>query len=430
MTGQSLGALPDYVRNSNAVVSGFSAAMMLEEPPAGWDRAFTAIVIAATFAAVVVTTWSWPWARRLAALALVAVLAFTAYKQGFVRHDSIHMAILVPTLLAPWVAFRWDGAVRVASLVAIAAIAVAYFPLVDKSFGQVVDPLAKADAARGDLQGLLFPGTRSDALDSARAENTEDYELDDESLAAVGDEPVTVYPWETSLVWTYDLNWKPLPVFQSYTAYTHELDELNANALESAEGPQRVLRHVQADGLSVDGRFGPYEAPATTLAMLCNFEALRTTAEYQVLGRAPDRCGEPEPIESVEVNYGQWAPVPRAPSEDEAVTAVVHGLEPVDRERLRTVLYRGLLRAVVFDDFRSWRVIPDTIEGMPILVSAPKAVDFPKPFELAPDTEQLHFTLEPGIGSAAGPLTIEFFALPVEPMDGGDIARGATDGDG
>jgi hypothetical protein len=98
---------------------------------------------------------------------------------------------------------------------------------------------------------------------------------------------------------------------------------------------------------------------------------------------------------------------------------VVHGLEPVSREKLRTLLYRGLLRTVVFDDHRPWRVIPDTIEGMPILVDAPEGVDFPAPFELAPDTARLHFTIEPGVGDATGPLTVEFLSLPVERMDEG-----------
>jgi hypothetical protein len=225
------------------------------------------------------------------------------------------------------------------------------------------------------------------------------------------------------MAWTYDLNWKPLPVFQNYTAYTHELDELNADALESPDGPQRVLRHDdEVDGASIDSRYGPYEAPATTLAMLCNFEALRTTSDHQVLGRVPNRCGEPRPLESLEVGYGQWVEIPEPPSEGEAVVAIVRGLEPVSRERLRTLVYRGLLRAVIFDDHTSWRIIPDTIEGMPIIVSAPEGVDFPSPFALAPETRQLHFWLEPGLGDASGPLSIEFLALPVDRADAGEVA--------
>jgi hypothetical protein len=149
--------------------------------------------------------------------------------------------------------------------------------------------------------------------------------------------------------------------------------------------------------------------------MLCNFEARRTTSEYQVLDRIPDRCGTPRALESVDAQYGQWVDVPRAPADNEAVVAVVEGLEPTSRERLRTMLYRGLLRTVVFDDNRPWRVIPDTAEGMPLLVRAPRGVDFPPPFELAPDLDQLHFTIESGFSGATGPLSVEFQALPVRP---------------
>ena len=411
VTGQPLAALPDYVRHSNEVVSGFASAMMLEDPPAAWDRVFMAVAVAAAFAAVAIVSWSWPLTRRIGALALVAVLAFTAFKQGFVRHDDVHMRILVPALLAPWVAFVWRGGMRAAAAAAIAAIAIAYFPVAGESLGDIADPLDRAEAARDDVGSLLIASERRDVLDAARERTAHQYDVDDATLEAVGDAEVAVYPWETTLAWTYDLNWRPLPVFQSYTAYTRELDELNAESLRSAEGPERLLRHVQS---SVDGRYGPYEAPATTLAMLCNFEALHTTAEYQVLGRVPDRCGEPRTLESVEAPYGQSVEVPEAPANDEAVIAVVEGLGPSSRERLRTALYRGLIRTVVFDDYVPWRLIPDTADGVPLLVSAPRGVDFPRPFQLAPDLRQLLLKIESGFANVADPLTIEFQALPVK----------------
>lgn len=420
VTGQPLGALPDYVRSSNEVVSGYAAAMMLEEPAAGWDWVFTAVAVAAAVTAVVVMSRSWPIPRRIAAVVLVALLAFTTFKQGFVRHDFGHMRVLVPILLAPWVAFAWHGRTRLAAAAAILVIVVAYFPLTDDTVDRVADPIQNAEQARDDVGALLIPSERRATLAAAREETLQEYQVDDATLEAVGDEPVAVYPWETAMVWAYDLNWRPLPVFQSYTAYTHHLDELNADAMRAPDGPQRVLRHAP-NGLSIDGRYQPYEAPDTSLAMLCNFRTLRTTAAYQVLGRVPDRCGELRPLEAVAAPYGQWVRVPRPPSRDEAVVAVIDGLEPTNRERLLTMLYRDLEHQVVFDDNRQWRLLPDTAQGQPLLLAAPKGSDFPEPFDLAPDLRVVKFLKEEGFTGDLPPLTIEFMALPVEPAPAGDV---------
>ena len=55
---------------------------------------------------------------------------------------------------------------------------------------------------------------------------------------------VGVDEYETSLAWGYGLDWRPVPVFQRFVAYTAHADEGNARRLESdAHAPERVLRH-------------------------------------------------------------------------------------------------------------------------------------------------------------------------------------------
>ena len=98
-----------------------------------------------------------------------------------------------------------------------------------------------------------------------------------------------------------------LPVFQDYQAYTAELDLQNAEALASADGPQRILRHLGFTGgpAAIDNRYPSFDSPATTRAMLCNFRSLRTTARYQVLGRNEDRCSASPELGSIAVGYGR-----------------------------------------------------------------------------------------------------------------------------
>lgn len=82
-------------------------------------------------------------------------------------------------------------------------------------------------------------------------------------------------------------HWHPLPVIQSYLAYTSQLDRLNARALGAPNGPMMILRHrgaVAGSIGSIDWRFPGWESPAAMRAMLCRYRPVRTTAHWAVAG--------------------------------------------------------------------------------------------------------------------------------------------------
>ena len=190
---------------------------------------------------------------------------------------------------------------------------------------------------------------------------------------------------------------------------------------ESPGGPARILRHLQMENVSVDNRYGPWETPETSLAMLCNFESLTTTARYQVLGRVPDRCGEPRPIGSVQAGYDEPIEVPRA-SRGHVVVATVEGIEPTGAERLRALLYRGLQRGVTFEGERTYRIVPATAEDAPLIVNSSPGADLPAPFGLAPQTRTIMFHIEPGFGDSSE-LDVELFSLLVARAPGGGASE-------
>jgi len=192
------------------------------------------------------------------------------------------------------------------------------------------------------------------------------------------------------VAWVYDLDWSPLPVFQNYSAYTAELDQLNADRIASDQGPERILRQNPAQGLSqyptrtIDRRYPAWDPPAQALATLCNFAPLQTTGHWQLLGRVPDRCGVPELLDSVESSYGESVPVPQAPR-GEVVLVRIHGAEVDGLESLRSLLYRAKFRYAVVDGERTYRLVPGTaadglllngdaqVTGTGLLAQAPQA---------------------------------------------------------
>ena len=74
-------------------------------------------------------------------------------------------------------------------------------------------------------------------------------------LDALAGKTVAIEPWEITIAWAYELDWKPLPVFQNYQDYTQKLDRLNAATAEDAEnGPQALLRQMPAGTVPGGGR--------------------------------------------------------------------------------------------------------------------------------------------------------------------------------
>jgi hypothetical protein len=414
LCGQGVSNVDDFVRSAFQIISGYSAAMGVEAGAVEWDWIAAVVIVAIVVAATAWTTRATPRRTRIASLALVAALCLVSVKQGFVRHDVGHILTFVAALAAPLLALRWTAGDRFAAATALIAISLLAAPLTGRAERQVYRPLAAARDGFDQLRIGIDSGRRTALAEAEKAAARAEYAIDPKTLAILERGSVHVFPWETSVVWAYDLNWEPLPVFQAYQAYTPALDQLNADALTGTDGPQLVLRHLTLRGTatdSIDGRYQPYDSPATTRAMLCNFRAARTTERYQVLERRPDRCGPEIPVKTVTGAHNEPIQVP-AVGPDEVLFARLDGLEPSGIGKLRPVLYKDVRRLIGLDDHVYRLVAPPAVNG--ILISAPPSSDFPAPFALAPNPATITLGKEDGFGSGPDAFTVEFFKVRIE----------------
>lgn len=410
--GQGLGNIDDYVRSSFQVVSGYSEAMQVDTSPASWDWWAALLVGLASIGATALATRGWPWARRAAALAIVALLVFALEKYGFVRHDGGHVGAYFAGLAAVWVGLQWRGIARLAPCVATALIVLAYAGVSNELDNGLFRPRLAID----QLRTLLVPGERAEAREAGRSAMQSAYAVDPRIIDRIGDAPVDARPWEIGLIWAYDLDWRPLPLIQDYQAYTPELDRLDAEALASADGPEFLLRHQgygESPLIGLDGRLTSFDSPQATLVMLCRFRPQLTTARYQLLSRGSDRCGEPRRLGTVTASYGEPVSVPAAGS-GEAVFARIDGAGPTGVEQLRTLAYRAAIRHMTFDAGRV--LLPPRNATSGLVLSIPDRADFPAPFGVAPDARTIAIDSEGGFATSDGPLEIEFFAVPIRPL--------------
>ncbi len=408
LTGQPAAAIGDYLRSSIEIISGYTQAMTFEQPDGTWQF-YGAAILAAVGLTIVARGDSCRTRRpRLALTALWAVLAFTAFKSGFVRHDGGHASIYFASMLGGLAVLPLAHLQRATTGLVLLIAALALLGARDGDPRDYVAPTTQARAFFEQAAVLVDPSTTNEHIVEARDRLIAGTNLDAESRAQLDGHSVHIEPYETNIAYAYRLRWRPLPVFQSYSAYTKHLDDRNAAAFASAHGPERVLRHAVS---AVDGRNTAWESPAAARAMLCHFRAVSTNAVWQVLARAPDRCGAPRPIGESRSRFGASVPIPPAPDRHSAIYAVLEGVDVRGSERLVNVLYRAWQRTATLDGARRFRLVPGTARNG-LLLRVPPAADFAAPFALDQAAEQLSVTR--GTGSQpGGVIRVRWYAFTV-----------------
>ncbi len=407
--GQGIDDVGPYLSSSLDVISGYTSGARLDWEVRAYDYWLGPVLVATVGALTWIATRGMDAKRRGAIGAIFAVVAYTGAKGGYISHDPYHMAVFYTTLLGMCLVLVWPpgAAVRWLTVAAAAAMIAAAFTTRVPGY-PLSNPVENLVSGADTVARLVDSGRLEQAISDARAGAIAAYGLDPRTLALLEGRPVHIDPSETAVVWAHDLDWRPLPVFQPYVAWNASLDQRNADAVASAaSGPRRILRQ-NIDAL---GRFPGYESPAAMLAMLCNFRALHTTDQWQVLGRVANRCGEPRALASARATYGAPIAIPPTPR-GTVVFGRVTGVEDDGLRALASTLAWPEIRQVRFDGGRAWNFVTGTAEDG-LIFGAPPEIDFPEPFALAPNAAEVTFLLD---GQAAGDeITVDFYAMPVRP---------------
>lgn len=274
-SGQSLTGLPNYFIAQQPIISGYSDAMSSSGPT---DEAVVFVSVACL---LIIALWSSKGRAPWFVLGSVALIFFLAFKAGFVRHDA-HAAVALYGLLflgffiALWAPGRFP-------LVALMAAAVACVLITSRYTDRTAATMASAftESVASSIRGLH-------ARISNPALFSEHLAVANERIRVAMPLPRTegsadIYPIDLSALFANDIHWAPRPVFQSYSAYTPKLAELNRQHLETA-GPDRVFFRSSP----VDGRLSSLEDGASWLPLLGRYRATGFAREFAVLDRRAD----------------------------------------------------------------------------------------------------------------------------------------------
>jgi hypothetical protein len=230
------------------------------------------------------------------------------------------------------------------------------------------------------------PSQRHNLIAAGRAEIKATQPIPPQLLEDLRGHTVSVYPSEIALAWAYRLNWRPIPVLQSYAAYTASLDRLDADFLASSRAPDRIL--LQGPAQSIDGRVLAFDQGMTTRSILCRYQQLRASSNAMALGRGPDRCSSEKLILTEVADWGKAVPVPAPPSPHSLVSVRVYGAGIAGLERLVGLLWRPPPRFVSLNGGPAQRFITGTAtDGLPLRASP--GLDYQAPFNLVPQAKTI-----------------------------------------
>lgn len=414
LAGQSLGDIPDFVRHSIQISSGYSSAMLRSTEVAPWKVTAATLGAISISVALVVVAWLAPYRDRRgrwAGTLLVALAAFAIYKEGVVRVDAGHLTVYFANACVLWIAVGFSPGrcwfiPAVALLVFLASI-----PLRPAGTEHNLNPFDNLHYAFDQARNLASPGRRAAVMEDGRRGLKATYALEPGALAAVRGHTVAVEPWEAGAAWAYRLDWLPQPIFQNYSAYTPALDRLNAATIESPDGPERLLRenaqvvNAEFPTPDIDNRFLGWDPPEQARAVLCNFTPLYASERWQVLGRVADRCGPERALGRVEAAAGQSVPVP-APDPGTVVFARIDGAGVSGLERVQNFLLHARSRHAVVNGETRYRLVAETAGDGLLMRAAPGIVES-GPFDPVPEARTI------AVEGGSATLTYEFFSMRV-----------------
>lgn len=419
LTGNSVAGLLTFLVRSMQVASGYSQAMGIETEG---REVYYPVAVGLT-AVLIVLAWAgsrgWSWDRRVGLGLIGAMWLYAGFKLGFVRHDGHDVAffgealVVGAALAGALVAAVPEAVVRTWARRAFAAagtvaLVVALLAASKLDVGRIVNPGPALARVGDDVPLLVSPRKMERAITAGRANlQRRYYKLPPPVLAALKGRTVHIHPWEAGIAWAYpELRWRPLPVFQEYTAYTADLDRLNADFLKGPRAPERIL----TQRISIDLRNPDWESPAVTVALACHYREEVAGGTWQVLRRVVNRCGPEQTLVVVKARVGDSVPVPGTQNRDAMVIARVSGLDNSFLYGLRSTLWRAPEVHAHLDGRRRWRIVPGTAANG-LLVRAPPKLGFSDPFAFESATF-LRISQQEGIGLSSY-LSIEFVTIPV-----------------
>lgn len=323
--GQRLANLGAYYHWSWQIAAYYGAAMQAppQYPLTDWV-ALGAIVFG--LAATALFAWrERHFPARVAVYAMFAATLALTYRAGDTRAvDGGHTMLIwsICAWCAPllagmgYQAYSLRGARHAAMLfvLSILALALPRISLVYPGFTlhQLYGGRYTMTYVRHQFGELLHP-------DAAYRERVQQWAADRRKLAlpeisrTVGDAPIDVMMDDQSALLANGMNYRPRPVFQSYSAYSSKLAQLNDSFFQSDRAPAWVMLNWR----TASNNYPTSDDSRALIRLLQDYQPLLTEGDYILMRhhtQTHDVFGNGEPVSQIPIHFDSPTPIPAPPS--------------------------------------------------------------------------------------------------------------------
>ncbi|SCG38843.1 hypothetical protein [Micromonospora inositola] len=367
---QRINDIVPWVRGSQEISSGYQEALSVESGEYLVGYIVAGILALAIGFLALRTALRHKTVAAVGVVAVAAVMLEFGFKHGFTRHDPPHeisFFVIAGFIFVGLVVWSRRPEIMLAS----AAVA---FVMVPSSFANY-DPFLARNQWRTGAELLMNDNYRRTSVEASKDRARERYQLPESVVGELRNHPVHVDPSELTLPWAYSLDWHPVPVFQSFSAYTPYLDELNAKALVEAPADQIVLQEATT---GIDNRNIRWDTPRYVLALACNYRVGTRADRWSVLHHNQNRCSVPQTILTQPVQAGAPVAAPEVGPDEMLVVRYTPQPSSLAASLVHTVLKDWSPIQVATDDgtFR----LPEALADGPLLVSFPAQLAWQEPF--------------------------------------------------
>lgn len=302
--GQNLADLPAFLRGSWQLATGYSKTMAVpgNRDVLLFEAAVSGLVLwTAAVAArhATLPAGDRPAARRGLILVWLSALTYLAWKHGVVRaaagdtHGSILLAwasvacFLLATVPAPRIDLLRFGIMRACGVACLAIVLVSRM-----GFGTPEPHLLASLQRLADHARMLVGRDPRQAWVATVCPAKLDELALPAAQAVVGEASLDVFGHRQDYAIANRFNYTPRPVFQSYSAYTRGLQELNERFYLSDAGPRFTLVALEP----IDGRFPTLADAACLRAILQNGRLAGRDGRFLVVER---KSAEPAELETI-----------------------------------------------------------------------------------------------------------------------------------
>lgn len=291
LLGQNLLNIPRFLMNSWAISSGYGKTMMLYESTASLQLGLAIVLICFfsswfVFREVFIKKSEKRITSGIVPVLVGAFLLFITWKIGFVRSAIGHRMLflgLAPMLILSLVTLVQS---RRNSNIILSVSFIIVVSLVQLSFLEYRSDYYRENMRRAvsrigfNLSALSNVGAYKTRLKNSYVREKE-RSSNEEYASIIGDSTVDVFGYRISEAIYSDLNLTPRPIFQSYSAYSKRLQEINEDFYNSSNAPQFVLFGMGP----IDNRFTPSQDAGAFLEILQDYDFVSENQLHAILER-------------------------------------------------------------------------------------------------------------------------------------------------